>query len=128
MGRLLVERELVPDLIVSSSAKRARKTAEAIVKTSGFRGELRIKNELYLATAGELLRQAQAEPDKSHRRVMLVAHNPGMEDLVRVLSGRREPFPTAALAVFELSISRWKDLELGVDVELKDLIRPKELD
>jgi phosphohistidine phosphatase SixA len=55
---------------------------------------------LYLATAGKLLAEAQAHTREPTLRVLLVAHNPGIEDLVEILSGRREHFPTAALAVF----------------------------
>ncbi|MGH9324202.1 MAG: SixA phosphatase family protein, partial [Vicinamibacteria bacterium] len=60
-------------------------------------------------------------------RLLLVAHNPGMEDLVEILSGKREPFPTAALAVFEVDIDGWKKLELGVPTRLVRIYRPKEL-
>jgi phosphohistidine phosphatase len=60
-------------------------------------------------------------------RLLLVGHNPGMEDLVAILSGSREAFPTAALAVFEVGIDRWKALELGVETKLVKVYRPKEI-
>ena len=59
---------------------------------------------------------------------MLIGHNPGMEDLVNMLSGQKEPFPTAALAAFELAIDSWRKLELGIEVKLKNLWRPRELE
>jgi len=46
--------------------------------------------------------------------------------LVNMLAGRREPFPTAALAVFELDIERWGELELGIPSKLRNLWRPRE--
>jgi len=128
MGHLLREKNLVPDLIVSSTAVRARSTAEAAAEASGYPSGVTLTDELYLATAGEILRYAQERTEDTLERVMLVGHNPGMEDLVNMLSGRREPFPTAALAVFELGIDSWRRLELGVEVKLSNLSRPRELE
>ncbi len=65
--------------------------------------------------------------DPSADRVMIVGHNPGQEELVRVLSGSRETFPTAALAQIELPITIWGELELSTKGRLVHLWRPKEL-
>lgn len=128
MGHLIRDHEIVPELIVSSTAVRARTTAEATAAASGYTGEITLTDELYLATAGEILRHAQERTDEALSRVLLIGHNPGMEDLVNVLAGRREPFPTAALAVFDIDIDRWRELELGVHSKLRNLWRPKELE
>jgi phosphohistidine phosphatase len=127
VGRLLKTEKLVPDLILSSTAVRARATAEAVAKSSSYRGKLELLESLYLATAGKLLSEAQAHTPDSVKRLLLVAHNPGMEDLVEILSGKGETFPTAALAVFEVSIESWKELELGVETKLVTIYRPKKL-
>lgn len=127
MGRFLRDRKLVPDLILSSTAVRARKTAEAVAEAGGYSGETRLVERLYLATPGTLLEVAQTEPPDSVQRLMLVGHNPGMEDLVAILAGRRERFPTAALAVFDFEIDGWRSLELGRPVKLAGLWRPKEI-
>ena len=129
MGRLLLENKLVPDLILSSTALRARRTAEAVAEACNYKNSIKHVAELYLASAGELLFQAQSRKDHDDiDRLMLVAHNPGMEALVSRLSGHPEPFPTAALAVFELGIDSWRALELGVETSLLDLWRPRELE
>ena len=128
MGHLIRDQELIPDLITSSTAVRARTTAEATAEACGYPGELALTDELYLATAGEILSYAQERTDETLGRILLVGHNPGMEDLVSTLAGRREPFPTAALAVFELDIDHWRKLELGVQSKLRHLWRPKELE
>src|SRR5687767_11102467 len=54
MGRLLRNEDLLPDLIIASSAKRCRKTAEHVIQNSGYRGETRFCAELYEADAGKL--------------------------------------------------------------------------
>jgi phosphohistidine phosphatase len=128
MGRLLSAEGLMPDLILSSTAVRARETAEAVARASAYEGKVELLEDLYLAPAGKLLSEAQSRAHGSVGRLLLVAHNPGLEDLVEILSGTREPFPTAALAVFEVEIDEWKELELGVATRLSKIYRPKELD
>jgi hypothetical protein len=105
---------------------RARKTAEAVAK-DGYRGDIERAEGLYLATAGKILGEAQAGTADSVGRLLLVGHNPGMEDLVSILVEGKEAFPTAALAVFEIEIDGWAELELGVKERLAHLWRPKEL-
>jgi len=128
MGHLLCEKNLVPELIVSSTAMRAHTTAQAAAEACGYLREVTLADELYLATAGEVLRYAQDRTEETLGRIMLVGHNPGMEELVNMLSGQRNPFPTAALAVFELGIDSWRKLELGIEVELKNVWRPRDLE
>lgn len=127
MGRLLSTQGLVPDLILSSTAVRARETAKAAAKAASYKGPIELLESLYLATAGKLMSEAQSLTPDAVGRLLLVGHNPGMEDLIEILSGKREPFPTAALAVFEVGIARWKDLELGVETKLLKVYRPKEM-
>src|SRR6187431_2275879 len=55
MGELLRDHQLVPDYILCSSARRARKTAESVAFAAGFRGETRITSELYMATPTRIL-------------------------------------------------------------------------
>lgn len=127
MGRLILKEGLTPERIYSSTAVRARKTAEAVARTCRVRDRLELVENLYLAPAGTLLAEAQSRTPEPVERVLLVGHNPGMEDLVEALSGHRERFPTAALAVFELGIDAWADLGLGVETRLVKIWRPKEL-
>jgi phosphohistidine phosphatase len=101
-------------------------TAEAVAASSYKSDQL--LDGLYLAMAGKLLSEAQSHTPDSIGRLLLVGHNPGMEDLVEILSGKREAFPTAALAVFKVGIDGWKALELGVEAKLVKVYRPKEVD
>src|SRR3954463_15885238 len=86
MGRLLLDEGLVPDLIVSSSAKRCRRTADEVMGASSYRGEARITGDLYEAD-GNKLREFLTTLDDRFNRVLLIAHNPGMEQLVEALIG-----------------------------------------
>jgi len=67
-----------------------------------------------------------AEVDNRFETLMVVGHNPGMEGLVRMLTGKSERMPTAALAIIDLDISDWSDLR-DDSGKLRDLMRPKDL-
>lgn len=126
MGRLLRELDLVPDRVVSSTAVRARTTAEAAAKASGYEGKVELESSLYLASPEEYLEVLRGLPKKAER-VLVVGHNPGLERLLDVLARKREELPTAALARVTLPIDDWKDLKPG-KATLEGIWRPKELD
>ncbi len=126
MGQLLCDRELVPQVILSSSAARARQTAEALIKTSGFQGEISYLDRLYLAEADEYISALRELPD-TIERVMVIGHNPGLESLLQMLSGRIESLPTAVIAHLVLPISQWSELNAETDGELVEIWRPKDL-
>jgi phosphohistidine phosphatase len=127
MGRLLREEDLMPDLIVSSSAKRCRKTADHVIQASGYRGETRITGELYEAEGGKLREFLAAIPDRVHR-LLMVAHNPGMEELLEPLVGVYTPLTTAALAHIELPIESWREIADIPRGKLVRLWQPRELE
>lgn len=126
MGKLLAQLDLVPNLIVTSGAKRAAKTAELAAAAAGYSGDLRHTDELYLADPDTFLEVAR-ETDDAVACLMLVAHNPGTEELVSALAGRDERMPTAALAAFRLTIEQWADFTDETRAELIGVWRPKEL-
>jgi phosphohistidine phosphatase len=126
MGRFLLEQQLLPDLIVSSTAKRARKTAERVVAACGYQGDLQITESLYLAQPVAYLRLLQTFAD-DRQRVLMVGHNPGLEDLVELLTGEIVALPTAALVKIAIDIDRWSDLSTDTPGRLEHIWRPKEL-
>ena len=126
MGKFLREQGLVPDRIISSTAKRARNTAKAVAKVCHCEDKVELTQEFYHAGPGAYLAVLQNVPD-DNQRVMVVGHNPGMEALVTHLTGRMETMPTAALAHVALPIEKWDELDYEVQGELLDLWRPKTL-
>jgi phosphohistidine phosphatase len=127
MGQLLRDEKLLPDLILCSSARRCRKTAEHVIQSSGYRGETRITSELYEADAEQLRQLLVRLPDEQHS-VLLIAHNPGMEVLLESLVGVYTPLTTAALAQVELSMRHWRDLSDKTRGRLVNLWQPRELE
>jgi phosphohistidine phosphatase len=125
------EREITPDLVLCSTALRTRETLDRIVPTLGDDVETEIERGLYAASATELLERLWAL-DEQVESVLLVGHNPGIEQLALTLAGggdevaeMRRKFPTAALATLEFD-GRWRELGPG-DAELTDFVKPKQL-
>ena len=125
VGQLLRLQRLSPGAIVSSTAKRARRTADEVAQSSTFDGLIQLEPRLYLADAESIVDVVQCS-DAGTKRVMVVGHNPGLEDLVARLTGREVHLPTAALAQIALPIDQWTDLRLSTDGRLVNLWRPRE--
>lgn len=126
MGALLRKRDLLPELILSSTAVRARATVELVIQESLFDGKTEFREELY-AFDPEPYLKALAEVPDPYQRVMIVGHNPALEELLEALTGEYQPLPTAALAQVELPIERWSEIDKGGIGKLVDLWRPKDL-
>ena len=127
MGRLIRELGLIPELIISSDAVRARLTAAAVAETAQYADEIRLEPRLYGASVDEILAVLRTVEGKNAKTVMIVGHNPGLEELVAQLTGEPHDFPTAALAQIALRIDRWRDLSDSTRGKLLGLWRPKEL-
>lgn len=127
MGQLLAEENLLPDLIISSSAKRTRRTAELVAETSGFRGETRITGDLYEAWAARIAAVIQCLPENTSR-VLLIGHNPGLEEFLEGVTGGYRPLSTAALAWLEFSVEQWREISKETKGELRKLWQPRELE
>jgi phosphohistidine phosphatase len=134
IGRELAVRGWLPQRALVSPAARTRETWEVASAECPCVPEVSFRKVLYGASAGQLLAEAQRTPERIGMLLML-GHNPGLEDLVRGLTGENsEPealelllakFPTAALARLEFD-GRWEELRLGA-ARLTNCLRPKDL-
>lgn len=126
MGRLIRELDLIPDLIISSTARRAQTTAKLVAEEAGYDGEIILLRDLYAAAPEAYLEALETVGDK-FQRVMVVGHNPGLEELVEALTGEYQPMPTAALAQVSLPIEGWSELNDEVEGKLSGFWSPKSL-
>ena len=126
IGKYLRQEGLMPDRILTSSAKRARKTASKVAKASGYTGKVKKLDSLYDTVPGVYFKTLQELPDK-YQRVMIVGHNPTMEQLVNHLTRHIKQMPTAAIAHIELPIERWEALDLYTKGTLVNLWTPETL-
>lgn len=124
VGNLMRERGLRVDSILSSPARRAAQTAVTVKEAAGLDAEIRYEGRIYEASPNTLL-YLLAESDDALDSVLLVGHNPGLEGLIKILTGGIQPMPTAALAEIELSIASWREIRAGSG-KLNSIVRPKE--
>jgi len=111
----LLEREGErPDLLLTSSAKRARTTAKAFAKAFGLpKGAVLEDERIYEASAHAVLDVLRAGPEHAES-LFLFGHNPGLHDLIFLLCGKGpERFVTCGAALMDLSIDRWRDAAIG---------------
>lgn len=125
MGKLLRSKKLVPDLIISSTAERAVKTAELVAKASKYDNEIIYSEALYMAEPAIILKTIK-EHAKKQKTVMVIGHNPGLEALLQILTDKVESLPTASIAYLSAKIDKWDEFGDEKDVKLKNLWRPKD--
>jgi len=125
VGHLLKDRELIPQRILCSTATRARQTVDGLLETSGYDGEVVYLESFYMAECITYLESLRLLSDDLER-VMIVGHNPGLETLLQLLTGKVEALPTAALAYLSLPISHWSELRPDTEAELVEFWIPRE--
>ena len=131
MGQFLEAREIRPDRILHSTARRAELTAQIVSDEFSNSPALTALSEFYLAPAQTYL-DILDELDDATDCVMLVGHNPGMEELVAHFMSGSGSMPTAAIAHIDLDIDRWQDLKTSrikevTQSETLAVWRPKEV-
>ena len=125
MGKLLLEHGLTPELILSSSAKRARDTASHVAQACHYEGEPELLDVLYETSAWNYIKTLHVLPN-AYERVLIVGHNPVLEALLLTLASTYRQMPTAAIAHLELPTQRW-DVLREVDATVVNLWTPKTL-
>ena len=124
MGEVMTRRGYAPAIVVSSPANRAASTAKLVKDAAGLSADIRYDDRVYEASPNSL-RQVASELDDTFGSAMIVGHNPGMEGFIRYLTGEIEAMPTAALAVIELNIDSWSQINADTG-KLAEVIRPKD--
>jgi phosphohistidine phosphatase len=132
IARHLREQGIEPDLVLCSTARRARETLDRIESALGT-GPVQVEDDLYAASAPALLERLRSVPD-TVESVMVIGHNPGLQDLALGLA-RPSPrvheiatkYPTAALATLTSPVSSWHELDRDT-AELAALVRPRDLE
>jgi phosphohistidine phosphatase len=134
MARHMRQAGVRPSLVLCSPARRARATLDLVAGGIARPFESLVEDELYGATALDLLVRLQKVGNET-TSVMVIGHNPGLEDLAALLAGDgdgdalaqlRRKFPTAALATFDLADTAWSELSRG-QAYLAALTVPRDL-
>jgi phosphohistidine phosphatase len=123
IGRFLARAELVPELVVSSTATRARDTARLAIEAGRFRAPLRETPALYECPIERALDLVRSLDDRVST-VLMVGHEPTWSALASILAGGgRLRLPTAGLAYLEFGVESWSETTPG-SAELRGLVTP----
>jgi phosphohistidine phosphatase len=125
MGRRLAAIAFTPELVLASTAKRARSTAKRIADEIGYsKDEIEFDQLFYGASAGQMLEIIRGlKSDLAE--VAIVSHNPGITDLSNALGDAQiDNIPTCGVVRLELPISGWDAAEPGC-ARLLDFDFPK---
>lgn len=128
MGQFLVDQSVVPDKVISSSASRATQTTELVSEAAGIdEADVQFVKYLYHAPAEEYLDALERFDGENVERLMMVGHNPGLEELIYRLAKAHERMPTAAIAQFDLGDQDWISIRKPFKAKLLAVWRPKEV-
>jgi phosphohistidine phosphatase len=130
MAQFIAAQDCAPDLIASSSATRAKLTAELFVENcEGVEAEqLVLVEDFYHAPPRIYFEYLSKITDEEVETVMVIGHNPGLAEMVYRLSHSHETMPTAAIAHFHFDIEKWNEISNLAGAKLVNVWRPKELD
>ena len=140
MGSVIIELDCRPDLILCSGAKRARETLGLVLDKIGAPApQVRYDDALYMATPDTIISRVKAATtngaDTAPKHVMVVGHNPGLEELALQLVGSgaederarlAQKFPTAGLAVISFDEGTWQGIGPGAG-RLDHFVAPRRL-
>ena len=125
MGAWIRERVGVVDRILTSTATRATGTALLVAEGMGYTGEVQRFEELYLVGPTKWMEIVRAHGGTADR-LLTVSHNPGVEDIVELLSGQSHRVSTATVARFHVKLEDWKDLDPEL-CQINGVWRPKDV-
>ena len=125
IGEYIQEKGIDFDLVLVSTAVRTRDTIELIKERAKFRGEVRYDQRIYEATVSQLL-EIISQVDNDRESVLLVGHNPGIEELLALLTGDQQQVTTANFGKIKLKATKWS-ANLANKGTLEWIVRPKEI-
>jgi phosphohistidine phosphatase len=118
MGKRLKEKAVVPNLMLSSPAKRALSTCRRIAEILGYLPDkIKTEKSLYHADEDEILSVIRNIKDK-HDVLMIFGHNPGLTDFVNQLSHKKtltiDNIPTCGVVAFRFDVESWQRIDFGM--------------
>ncbi len=113
MAKALKEKKVMPDIILSSSAKRAKLTAKGLAKEIGYSGEIKYIDALYMAEP-ETIQGFIKDVNDKYDTLFVVGHNPETTELSNILTDNYiDNVPTLGIVALKLPIDDWKEFKIG---------------
>jgi len=129
MGDYLKNNKLTPDLIISSTAKRAKDTSKLVAEHCGYNKDIQSSKLLYVTiTPRDYLITIGGISNKYHR-VLLIGHNPILEEVLETVTGEQIRMKTCSLVHISLPIKFWKEVKDNTNTKGKliDVVEVKKL-
>lgn len=135
VGAYIRDQKIAFDHVYASPALRVRETIEGVESGLGLPMAVNYDQRIYMASGDELLDMVRETPD-TVGHLLLIGHNPGLEDLLLTLTEGRPSmlrseaetkYPTAALATLEFDNQRWAEIGEG-SASIVRFMRPRDLD
>jgi phosphohistidine phosphatase len=130
MGKLIKDKDIIPSSIISSTALRAKTTAELVAKGCKYEGDIILDHSLYEAKPKDYLSILETISNK-YSNVLIVGHNPVIEETIQMLTDSPDvvAISSCALAHLSISIEKWSDLSKSKieqhQVILKEIIQSR---
>jgi phosphohistidine phosphatase len=125
MAKVLKKKGLIPDLILSSTAARAKDTAKLLMDKLGYKGKLELLDNFYMAEPETYIQKISTVGNKIDT-LLIVGHNPGLEGLVMTLGDKIASLPTGSIAKIYLFIDKWSELTPETDGEINHIWLPED--
>ena len=125
MGVFLKKKNQIPDIVISSSAERAKTTAELAIKSGNWNSNFYIDERIYGRSSDFLLQLAKLIDDK-HKNICFVGHEPTCSSFISLSTFHSARFKTASMAKINFPLKSWSEVEFG-NGTLEWLISPKEI-
>ncbi len=126
IAKVMDANHLFPNLILSSTARRAVETVEILAENLGYTNEIIYSDALYMAEPDDFIGTLQKLGDEIDN-VLIVAHNPGLETFLQIIVGEIAPMPTGTLGHLVLNLEGWREISFDTMGKLADCWTPKTL-
>src|SRR5688500_463233 len=129
MGDYLKNNKLTPDLIISSTAKRAKDTSKLVAEHCGYNKDIQSSKLLYGTTTPRDYLTTIGEISNKHHRVLLIGHNPILEEVLETVTGEQIRMKTCSLVHISLPINFWSEVKDDTNTKgkLVDVVKVKKL-
>ena len=127
IGIQLIESKTAIDLILCSTAVRTRETAALVFADPATSPPITYQDDLYHASPAQMIQQLHRLPESIHT-VMVITHNPGLEEFLLQLTGESAQFPTGALARIDLELDTWSQFNRQTRGQKSFFWLPREMD
>ncbi len=126
MGLHLSKNNLVPDKVVSSTARRAKETAKIAIKEGSWDRTLNFDESIYGGDVDDLVRIARSQ-NEQHLTLCLIGHEPTFSTFIAYSTNSEYiHFPTASMAKIDFKVNKWAEIKIG-NGKLDWLLKPKKI-